>query len=125
MEEVEEGSTDDLLDMIQLDEKLNEYKTNWRSDFIRLGGFDHLFRIFNQFSEEKLLSMDIFDKNISDLHFEDLQELPGGHLRRGGAQPLPNHHYRELPAPASGSGAWIFEKRGKQGPGWVEQRPEG
>ena len=46
------------------DPKLQEYKKQWRSDFIENGGFEHLFQIFNGFVKKDTLSLSIFDKNV-------------------------------------------------------------
>ena len=36
----------------------------WRSDFIRFGGFDHLFKIFIDFKEKNYHEYTLFDKMI-------------------------------------------------------------
>ena len=46
------------------DPKFQEYKKQWRSDFIENGGFEHLFQIFNKFTQKDTTSLSIFDKNI-------------------------------------------------------------
>ncbi|EAR94410.2 ubiquitin carboxy-terminal hydrolase (macronuclear) [Tetrahymena thermophila SB210] len=46
-------------------EELKQFKMNWRSDFIKLGGFDHLFKRFNQLITKKdILNIDTFQKYI-------------------------------------------------------------
>ena len=50
--------------LIERSEITTEYEKNWREDFIVFGGFDHLFKIFNEFSKKHLSSLTLADKNI-------------------------------------------------------------
>lgn len=46
-------------------EEIKSFKANWRSDFIKLGGFDHLFKRFHSLiSQKDILGMDTFHKFI-------------------------------------------------------------
>jgi len=50
--------------LVDKDKTLIEFRKNWRADFIVYGGFDHLFKIFNQYVEKDHSSLNVFDKNI-------------------------------------------------------------
>jgi len=61
-EESEENSA--MHEMLNSTELITEYKKSWRKDFIQMGGFDHLYKIFVDLSKQDILSLDIFNKNI-------------------------------------------------------------
>ena len=54
-----------ILEILSSDDpKIQEYKKQWRADFIANGGFEHLFRIFNKFTKKETVLLSIFDKHI-------------------------------------------------------------
>ena len=64
-ENEKDSGEESILDILSTeDSKFQEYKKQWRSDFIENGGFEHLFKIFNKFTQKETVLLSIFDKNI-------------------------------------------------------------
>ena len=64
-ENEKDAGEESVLDFFGKDDpKFQEYKKQWRSDFIENGGFEHLFQIFNQTTKKGTSSLSIFDKNV-------------------------------------------------------------